>query len=183
MFLVSCPLVTSPCSVKRLEGENNMHGCHNQTDNSEIKPNAATPDVYEVLYRKLLEPTAKSGSGALAALLEGVLTRLVAELTGPNKETAIESVFDCQTLFTQAADALRLALDVQTATTNHRLEFLESRFELQLEQVQRCCLQAANQESTTYLDRMNLKHVLHQLLQTVRAIVEVEPQRSFRNAA
>ena len=147
-------------------------------EKAEFVPQA---DIYEFLYRKLLEPTTTSGTAAVAMLLEGVLTRLVSELAGPKKEAAFDLMLRCESLFGQAADALHLAIDVERETDEPRIEFLHSKFEQQLDHARRSCPQSA-EKSFSYVDRVQAKDSLHQLLETVRAIVQIDSNRPWNRA-
>ena len=137
-------------------------------------------NVYELLYRKLLEPM--TGTAAVAAILEGVLSRLFAELTGPNKESAFEAVSRCEGVFQQTVRALQDALDVQS-TNNCRLQHFHKQLEDQLKQAMTLC-KGANTNSFSYLDRVNTTHQLQQLLATCRAVLAVElPYQQLSEAA
>ena len=133
------------------------------------------PNVYEQLCRRLLERDGRRvGLMALAGLLEGVLARLVSELSGPDKDSALDTVWRCEPLFLQALEALRLTLDTEPGRSDDRTEYFGRRFEQQLSRVRRLCNQGSGERSLTYLDRVQTKDSLHQLLDTLRDIVKAD---------
>lgn len=133
--------------------------------------------VYELLCRQLLQRFGKrAGLTALASLLEGVLVRLVNELGGPDRESAIDAVWRCEPLFIQALEALRLTLDIESCRSTDRTDFFGKRFEQQLSLVQRLFCQGERRLS--YLDRVQTKDSLHQLLDTLRDIIKADRRQS-----
>ena len=137
-------------------------------------------DLFEILCQRLIQHHGSySGVHELADLLHGVLDGLVRELSGPERELAMDGIWRLESLFTQAASALRFALDVALIDTSSRLSHFAERFEQQLEQLCRLFARSGGgSRSATYIDRISFKDNMHALLETCRAIVRCPPPAS-----
>ena len=136
--------------------------------------NTAIPDcdLFELLCQKLMQREGNyAGTTELAELLQGVLSRLVRELSGADRESVMDDIGRLESLFTQAASALRFALDVAPSESSSPLNYFGLLFEQQLEQVCRLCTQHGGGRSAPYIDRVSLKDALHALLDTTRALL------------